>query len=258
MEAAQLRHLAARVEGRLPKDDARDVLEGVGGAAVMTAAFLTPFLREPRCHWGVEPEVADGAFPGDELVSTPRWSWTHGIEIDAPPAEVWPWIAQLGADRGGFYSYQWLENLAGGDVHNAEAVNPAWGVNPGDTLSLHPKMPPLRVAAVEAGRWFVVSAPADPAARAEGKPWAEISWLFLLEALPGDRTRLISRYRCATSDDLATRLRFGSAVLEPIGFAMDRRMLVGVKARAESARGKRLLRSVPRRRGTRRVAAKVR
>jgi hypothetical protein len=258
MEAAQLRHLAARIEGRLPMDDARDVLEGVGGVAVMAAAFLTPFLREPRSRWGVEPEVAERAFPGDELVGAPRWSWTHGIEIDAPPDEVWPWVAQLGADRGGFYSYQWLENVAGCEIRNADVVHPDWAVTPGDTLSLHPKMPPLRVAAVEAGRWFVVSAPVDAAARADGKPWAEVSWLFFLEALPGDRTRLVSRYRCATSDDLATRLRFGAAVLEPIGFAMDRRMLFGVKARVESARGKRLLRSVARRRGTRRVVAKVR
>jgi hypothetical protein len=52
----------------------------------------------------------------------PRWSWTHGIDIAVSAGNVWPWVAQLGANRGGFYSYQWLENLAGCSLHNAEAI----------------------------------------------------------------------------------------------------------------------------------------
>lgn len=105
-------------------------------------------------------------------------SGTHGVEIDAPAAAVWPWIAQIGADKGGFYSYQWLENLAGCDVRNAERVHPEWEVKVGDGLRLHPEMPAIPVV------------------------------------------------------DVATRLAYGVAI-EPIGFAMDRRMLLGVKERAE-------------------------
>ena len=248
MEKAQLRHLAARIEQRLPADDSRDVASGIGGAAVMAAAFLTPFLRGARNHWGVDAAVAARAYPGDELIAAPSWSWTHGIEIDAPPSEVWPWIAQLGADRGGFYSYQWLENVAGCGLKNAEAIHREWEIREGDELTLHPKMPPLRVAALDAGRFFVVHAPADAAARAAGKPWAHLTWLFFVEPLGEDKTRLISRYRCATSDDLATHVQFGPAFLEPIGFAMDRRMLLGVKARVEARGQKRGLRSFARRR----------
>lgn len=248
MESAQLRHLAARVEGKLPRDDWRDVMQGLGGVAVMAAAFLTPFQRGERSHWGVDPSAAALTYPGDELVASPRWSWTHGIEIEAPSEEVWPWIAQLGADRGGFYSYQWLENLAGCELRNAEAVHRDWSITEGDVLRLHPKMPPLTVARVEHGRYFVVHAPADPQERAAGRPWADVSWLFYIEPLGPSRSRLISRYRCATSDELATRLALGPALLEPVGFAMDRRMLIGVKARVEGSAQRKPLRSMARRR----------
>jgi hypothetical protein len=250
MQGAQLRHLAARAEGRLARDDWRDVLEGIGGASIMAAAFLTPFMRAERNHWGLDAKVANRPYPGDELVPLPRWSWTHGVEIDAPAEEVWPWIAQLGADRGGFYSYQWLENVAGCEVRNAESLHPDWAIHEGDTLRLHPKMPPLAIAALERGRFFVAHAPADPAARDAGKPWAEMTWLFFLEPLGEHRCRLVSRYRCASSDDIATRLSLGPALVEPIGFAMDRRMLLGVKARAESAARAPRLRSFARRNGT--------
>lgn len=248
METAQLRHLAARVEGWLPPDDWRDVIQGLGGAAVMAAAFLTPFQRAERSHWGVDASDAELTYPGDELVASPRWGWTHGIEIDAPSDEVWPWIAQLGADRGGFYSYQWLENVAGCELRNAEAIHADWSITDGDVLRLHPKMPPLRVARVERGRYFVVHAPADLQARAAGRPWAEVSWLFYIEPLGPSRSRLISRYRCATSEDLATRLALGAALVEPVGFAMDRRMLQGVKSRVEAGAHKKPMRSMARRR----------
>jgi hypothetical protein len=235
MEEAQLRHLAARVEGRLPADSARDVVAGAGGAAIMVAALLTPFLRVARNHWGVDEATAERAYPGDDLVVSPRWSWTHGIEVDAPAAAVWPWVAQIGADRGGFYSYQWLENLAGCRLRNAEAIHPEWAIRESGELLLHPDMPALHVASITPGKWFVAHAPADENARATGKPWAAVSWLFVVEPLDSERCRVISRYRCACSDDLRTRLQLGATLVEPIGFAMDRRMLKGIKERAESA-----------------------
>ena len=238
METAQLRHLAARVEGRMPLDDARDVASGVGGAARMVAALLTPFLRSHRTHWGLDDATAARAYPGDELVATPRWSWTHGVEIDAPVDEVWPWIAQIGADRGGFYSYQWLENLAGCGVRNAETIHPEWSVKKGDALVLHPHAE-MRIAEIDDGRWFVAHAPADEEARTRREPWAEASWLFVLEPITPRRTRVVSRYRVACSDDLASRLGFGPAIVEPIGFVMDRRMLLGVRDRAEHRLGAR-------------------
>lgn len=84
------------------------VAEGVGGAAIMAAAMLTPFLRSAQRQWDIDAATAARTYPGDERIPSPRAFWTHGIEIDAPVEAVWPWLAQIGADRGGFYSYQWL------------------------------------------------------------------------------------------------------------------------------------------------------
>jgi hypothetical protein len=148
---------------------------------------------------------------------------------------VWPWVAQIGADRAGFYSYQWLENLPGCDLRNAETIHPKWELQRGDALLLHPKMPPLSIAQIEPGRYFVAHGAPQPGIDRSDKHWANVSWLFLVESLGDDRSRLISRYRCATSDDLATRLQLGPTLVEPIGFAMDRRMLLGIKARVEHA-----------------------
>ncbi len=233
METAQLNGLRLRAEGKLPRDDWREVLSGVGGAAIMVAAFLTSWLRGVRRHWGLSAKEAARAYPGDERVPSPRWDWTHAVAIDAPAQAVWPWLAQIGADRGGFYSYQWLENLAGCELQNAERIHPEWQLREGDALRLHPRMPPLAIVDVEEGRHFVAYGAPDEAARAAGKPWAAVSWLFAIEPLGPMSCRVISRYRCATSDDVATRLSLGPTLLEPIGFAMDRRMLLGIKERVE-------------------------
>jgi hypothetical protein len=235
METAQLRHLAARAEGRISNDDWRDVASGAAGAAVMTAAMLTPFLRPARSHWGVDDVTAARSFPGDDLVSAPQWQWTHGVDIDAASSAVWPWIAQIGADRAGFYSYQWLENLPGCDLRNAETIHPEWELEVGDALLLHPKMEPLSVTKVERGRYLVAHAAPQMDSDSGDEHWANVSWLFFIESLGDNRSRLISRYRCATSDDLATRLEFGPTFIEPIGFAMDRAMLLGIKTRVEHA-----------------------
>lgn len=235
MQTTMLEHLAARVEGRVPRDDLTDVLEGVEGFAIMTFALLTPLGRAGRRHWGIDAATAARAYPGDDLIQDPLWDWTHGIEIEASAASVWPWIAQIGADRAGFYSYQALENLAGCNVQNAEAVHPEWAARVGDTLMLHPdpKAPRLRIVAAEPSRYLLAYGAPDERRRNRGEAWSAASWLFFLEPLGAERCRLISRYRAACSGDLATRFAFGPAVLEPVGFAMDRRMLLGVKERAE-------------------------
>jgi hypothetical protein len=238
VQTAPLRHPAARAEGRQPNGDWRDVLDGAGGAAIIAAALLTPFLRPGRRTWGLDVESASRALPGDDLVATPRWGWTHGIEIDAPADVVWPWISQIGADRAGFSSYQWLENIPGCDIRNAETVHPEWAVKEGDGLRLHPDVPALPVVLVEPGRCFVAHLGPEPGTDLEHDHWADVSWLFLVEPLGPHRCRVVSRYRCATSDDLATRLQFGPTFIESVGFAMDRRMLRGIKERAERERAR--------------------
>lgn len=177
-----------------------DVLEGAAGVATMAAAFFTPFLREERSHWGVADTFARRKLPGDDLIPLPRWGWTHGIEIHATADEVWPWVAQIGADRGGFYSYQWLENVAGCRVRNADTIHPEWEVQPGQSLTLHPKLPAMPIVKIVPKRAFVAFAPADAAAKMAGKSWIAASWLFYVESLGTRRCRFVSRYRCACSD----------------------------------------------------------
>lgn len=245
MQSEQLENLAARVEGRVPRDGWRDVLESLAGAAGAALALLTPFLHRARSRWGLDTDTAERSYPGDELVPMPRWSWTHGVEIDAPTEAVWPWVAQIGAERGGFYSYQWLENLAGCNLRNAETVHPEWEIHEGDAITLHPDMPGLPVVAMERGRWFVAHGAPDEVSRARGEPWAAVSWLFFVEALDGGRSRLVSHFRSACSDDLASRLAYGPTFVEPIGFVMDRRMLLGVKERVERRRREALASATP-------------
>jgi hypothetical protein len=159
--------------------------------------------------------------------------WTHAVDIEAPAQTVWPWVAQMGADRGGFYSYQWLENLAGCELKNAEALHPEFTLRVGDNLSLHPQMPPLPIVRVEPGHCWVAFAAADPQDVALGRRWAAVSWAFFVEPLAPARCRVVSRFRSSCSKDLATQLSMGPWVLEPIGFAMDRRALLGIRERVE-------------------------
>ncbi|HMA26843.1 MAG TPA: hypothetical protein VKO62_04340, partial [Solirubrobacterales bacterium] len=77
--------------------------------------------------WGVEDEEGTTTEP------------VHAIEVDAPAEQVWPWLAQLGQDRGGFYSYEWLENLAGCRMRNADRIHPEWQHREiGEKVMLHP------------------------------------------------------------------------------------------------------------------------
>lgn len=206
----------------------RDVAEGIEGVAIITAAFFTPFMRGQRGYWGLDEAAAAREYPGDELILEPRWGWTHGVEIEAPPEAIWPWVAQLGADRAGFYSYAWIAEMTGCRMRNAERVHPEWALRPGAKLYLHPEIPPLPVVAVAPRRFIVACAHSED-------PQIETSWLFFLEPLDGGtRARLVSRFRCACSEDVVAQLAYGPAVIEPIGFALDRRMLLGVKERVEA------------------------
>lgn len=212
----------------------RYLVEAAAGTGVIATALATPWRRASRGTWGVDHEDAGRVYPGDDLVASPRWQWAHAIVVHAPPAAVWPWVAQVGADRAGFYSYAALENLFGCGIANADRVHPEWQVGPDSELLVHPKAPPLPVAAMEPGAWFVAHGGPPPGTDRTRETWVDVSWLFLVEPM-GDssRSRVVSRYRCATSDDLTTRLQFGPTLVEPISFAMDRRMLLGIRDRAE-------------------------
>jgi hypothetical protein len=196
---------------------------------VLSAGVAVVLLRGRSVRWGATDEEVDLVLPGDELVPEADLTVTRAIAISAAAADVWPWIAQLGQGRGGFYSYDFLENLVGCDIHSAHRVVPEWqSIVVGDAVNLYPDVG-LTVATVETGRALVLRG-GIPMGRTPA-PY-EFSWAFVLRDEPGGTTRLVVRERYGYSRWWA------ACVVEPvelISFAMSRRMLRGIQQRAERA-----------------------
>ncbi len=162
------------------------------------------------------------ALPGDEIVPQPAMATTHAITIDAPPEAVWPWLMQMGPGRGGVYTYDWIENLMGLDMHSADRIHPEWqDLAVGHEFHLSKSGPPLRVEAIDPQRTLLLAMP--------DRTW---SWVFCLEPAEGGRTRLIERNRMPVGR-LTERLRL--ELLLPGAYLMERKMLRGITARAEQA-----------------------
>jgi hypothetical protein len=185
---------------------------------VAAAALYALILRRPILTWGATAEESDGELPVDELLEDADGVATRAIAIEAPPAAVWPWVAQMGpSPRGGAYTYDWIENLLGLGMHSAERVLPEFQhPQVGDTIGYGPNQ--MRVERVEPERVL--------AWRSEDGNWA---WTFVLEEHNGS-TRLISRNRFRLP---TLGARFGMIPMEPASLVMERKMLRGIKERAE-------------------------
>lgn len=95
------------------------------GTLILLTLVLYVLVARPRInHWGATDQEHQATWPGDQLVAQPNFVWTNAITIHAPAAQVWPWLVQLGQGRGGLYSYDWLENLIGCDVHSTDRILP--------------------------------------------------------------------------------------------------------------------------------------
>lgn len=213
----------------------KDIGEGLVGAAFIVFAILTPFLRSRRVRWGTTKEELERTYPGDELIPHPKWEYTHAVTIHAPAADVWPWVVQIGQGRGGFYSYEWLENIFGCAIHNADRIIPEFqNLEAGDTVRLHPKVS-LPVIAVQSDRFLLLGVPPDYN-DLEGR-YAGSTWLFCLYEINETTTRLFSHGRSDYSPRLGLAEKlfvFGPTVMEPLAFVMGRKMLLGIKKRAEA------------------------
>ncbi len=207
--------------------------ETLQGGIETGSALVTPFLRSRRLRWGATDAELARSYPGDELLSHPQWSATHAISINAPAPRIWPWIAQIGQGRGGFYSYQKLENLVGCQIENtARILDEHQDVRVGDPIRLHAQAPPLTVAVVEEPTILVLfGGPAD----ADASAVLATSWAFVLIEQPDGTTRLLSRTRYQHADDRRSRLMGGPLLLEPVSFVMERKMLKVIKALVESS-----------------------
>lgn len=189
----------------------------------------TPFVRPWHMRWGAtDPEVI-AAMPGDDVVPRAQFNATRAITIEAPPEQVWPWIAQLGYGRGGFYTYDLVDNA--GERSAERIIEEYQHVEVGDLIPMFHESHGLAIAYVvdslEVNDWMLwVHRPH------ENEP-PDSTWSWRLTPLSAKRTRLITRmkqdYRWQTP-----RLAMFNLILMEFGdFAMERRMLKGIKTRAE-------------------------
>ena len=204
------------------------LIEALQGSIEIGSAMVTPFLRPRRRRWGATDEELEKPYPGDELVPDPKWTANHAISISATPEHIWPWIAQIGQGRGGFYSYQKLENLAGSEIENTSRIlEEHQHIRAGDPIKLHVEGPPMTVAIVEKPTTLVLHG--NPA-ESDGSAVLSTSWAFLLLEQPDGTTRLLSRTRYHHNNDFRSKLMGGQLLIEPISFVMERKMLKVIKA----------------------------
>lgn len=205
-------------------------------------------LRPWLLRWGAADEEVKEALPGDEILPGPAAQSTRSITIDAPPSAVWPWLVQMGYKRGGLYSYDWLENVPvrlmklGAEYHSADRIIPELQhLSVGDVMPITPQGG-YTVERIEPQKLLLLStrdadtgAPFVPA-NAKRTSFFATTWAFVLRKVEHNRTRLIVRAR----DDYRPRGLKGLPTFllyypEPVHFIMERKMLFGIKRRAEAA-----------------------
>ena len=202
---------------------------GVTATASAVAVYI--LLGRPRqLRWGATNREYGEPLPGDDLIADPDLTATRAITICAPASQVWPWIVQLGQGRGGFYSYDFLENLIGCDIHSAGRIVPEWqDLKPGDQVKLAPQAG-LAVAHLEPARSMVLRGGVPMGNTA---PPYDFTWAFVLKNEPDGTTRLLVRERYAYMRPQARLLVEPAAA---VSFIMSQKMLRGIRDRAENAR----------------------
>ena len=200
------------------------VLIAVAGVVASAAAIervYRRYVREWVLTWGATAEEAGRRLPGDDLLDAADIVATRAIRIDAPPSAIWPWLMQMGPGRAGAYTYDWIENLFGLNMHSADRIHMEWqNLRVGDVLRSRQGGPGMRVEILNRER--VLSN------RSEAGDWV---WTFVLVPEDGS-TRMMSRNRIAMKGAAAGQ-RLGMLVMEPASLVMERKMLLGIKQRAE-------------------------
>lgn len=191
------------------------------GAFASISAYLL-LLRPWHVRWGTTEEEVLRAMPGDALVPAPNFLTTRAVTVKALPEKIWPWLAQMGAGRGGYYSYDRLERALGMDVRSADTVRP--DIKPlreGDALMAGPLKMVVREAVPGSHLLLEARTPSGPLTRCTA----------LYPAADGS-TRLVtrSRWRC----DATLRMLLAYAIQDLGGFIMMRRMLLGIRDRVEA------------------------
>jgi hypothetical protein len=212
-----------------------------GSVGVLAAAYAFA-LRRRIMRWGATEEEVARTYPGGEVVPDGTRASTMAVTIDAPPADVWPWLVQMGWDRAGWYSWDRLDN---GGRASATEVNPEWqDLSLGDHLTAWSPAGPVsawEVAVLEPGRFLGLRGLSDLRGRildpSEPRPAAYLDglWGFLLEELPDGRTRLV------VGGYQSIRPRWLERVLDfwfypPVHWTMQTRQFTNLKRNVERSR----------------------
>lgn len=213
----------------------RRLLALFGSLAALFLIFFS-LVRPWYLRWGVTEEEVARTLPGDEVIPDAAAYTTRALTIQAPIEQVWPWLAQLGQDRGGFYSYDLLENLVGCEMPTEDRLRPdkqSWRL--GDKLWMYP---PSKAGGMGFGtlRTYLPGRALAFGTRTIGAPLTapeDGSWAFVLEPASTATTRLLVRGRGIPSRSLLG-IAFNRGIFEPVHFAMERRMMLGLRQLAES------------------------
>jgi hypothetical protein len=192
-------------------------------AADLPLLLTAPLYRAWHLRWGATAEEVASSLPGDEVLPAAQYRTTRAITIDAPPKTVWPWLVQVGCLKAGFYSNDLLDNFAHPSAH--VLIPDLQRLEVGQWVSMSPtpsELTAFKVDGFEVNRWLLWRKP-------------ESTWVWALTELPDGRTRLVTRIHAAR-DWTRPILAVGAVILMEFGdFAMMRRMLHGIKDRAESS-----------------------
>jgi hypothetical protein len=182
-------------------------------------AFFVTVLHPWFMNWGATAEERPMVLPGD--AAQPAAYFTRAISIDAPPSAVWPWLLAIGQDRAGFLSNDYLENLAGGDIHNADSLRPEWLQR-----AIGDKVPMSGEAERRlGGEYTLLTVRILEPERVIG----DIPGRFVLQPVGDSGTRLLLREPLAIPE----RSGYAWVIWDPMHFVMEQRLLQGIKERAE-------------------------
>jgi len=231
--------------GRLPDPQGSRmarILRALAAVGALAPWAYLLIVRPWHIKWGATDEDVRKGLPGDGLVPHPALESTRAATILAPAEEVWRWLVQLGQDRGGFYSYDRLENLAGADIHNVDRIVPEMQhLKVGDFVPMAPvewgvPMGGFTVVRIEPGRAVVWRQgwPNDLVKMSSSEVQERGTWAFVLEEVDEGTTRLLLRERSGLKPRMRDVL-FNYLLIERQHFIMERRMLLGIKERAEMA-----------------------
>jgi hypothetical protein len=211
------------------------LLNIAGGLFMLYRVVIRPW----HLKWGTRDDEAERMLPGDELTPDPRLNATHAITIHAPVDRVWPWLVQIGQGRGGFYSYEGIETALGAGIQNVDRILPEFQhLKEGDIIPLAQNGLGMPVAILEPMTALVLHG--DTRAGELSIPdlgpedFYNVVWGWHLQALDSQTTRLIERWRAEYTPSFKSWV-YIQLFLEPGAFIMSRKMLLGIKERAERA-----------------------